>query len=64
MDDRIFSEKELKERISTVIISEIPVLATPKEKEKHIRSAILEWVAAGVAIAAILAGTAFSYLRG
>ena len=35
MDDRIFSEKELKERISTVIISEIPDLATPKEREKH-----------------------------
>lgn len=64
MDDRVFSEKELQERISTIIIAEIPNLATAKEREKELKSVILRWVAAGVAFAAILAGTALSYLRG
>jgi protein tyrosine kinase modulator len=64
MDDRVFSEKELKERISTIIIAEIPNLSTAEEREKELRSVILRWVAAGVAFAAILAGTALSYLRG
>jgi hypothetical protein len=64
MDDRIFSEKELKARISTVVITEIPDLATPKEREKRLKSSILGWVATGVAFAVILVGTALSYLRG
>jgi polysaccharide chain length determinant protein (PEP-CTERM system associated) len=64
MDDRVFSEKDLKERIPTIIISEIPNLATAEEREKQLKSVILRWVAAGVAFAAILAGTAVSYLRG
>jgi polysaccharide biosynthesis transport protein len=64
MDDRIFSEKELKARISTVIISEIPDLATPEETAKRVKSAILGWVVTGIAFVVILAGTALSYLRG
>jgi succinoglycan biosynthesis transport protein ExoP len=64
MDDRVFSEKDLKARISTVIISEIPDLATTEERDKRLKSAIVGWVATGVAFAAILAGTALSYLRG
>jgi succinoglycan biosynthesis transport protein ExoP len=64
MDDCVFSEKELKARISTVIISEIPDLATAKEREKRFRSSILGWAVTGVAFAVILVGTALSYLRG
>ncbi len=64
MDDRIFSEKELKARISTVIISEISDLATAKEREERLKSAIRGWVVTGIAFAVILAGTAISYLRG
>jgi hypothetical protein len=64
MDDRVFSETDLKERIPTIIISEVPNLATAEEREKQLKSVILRWVAAGVAFAAILAGTALSYLRG
>jgi succinoglycan biosynthesis transport protein ExoP len=64
MDDRVFSEKELKERIPTIIISEIPNLATAEEEEKQLKSVILRWVVVGIAFAVILAGTALSYLRG
>jgi succinoglycan biosynthesis transport protein ExoP len=64
MDDRIFSEKELKARISTAVISEIPDLASPKEREKRLRSSLLGWVATGIAFAVIVVGTALSYLRG
>ena len=35
-----------------------------KKEEKQFRSAMLGWVAASVAFAVILAGTALSYLRG
>jgi polysaccharide chain length determinant protein (PEP-CTERM system associated) len=63
-DDRLFSENELKEMVPATVLSEIPSLATPEEKEKQFRSAILGWVAAGAAVAVILAGSALSYFRG
>jgi polysaccharide biosynthesis transport protein len=64
IDDRLFSEKELKELVPTVVISEIPNLATAEEKEKQLKSVMLGWVAASIAFAVILAGTALSYFRG
>jgi hypothetical protein len=64
MDDRIHSEKELKSLIPVNVLSEIPSVATDEEQRKDTRSAWLGWIAATIVFASILAGTAFSYLRG
>jgi succinoglycan biosynthesis transport protein ExoP len=64
IDDRLFSEKELKERVPAIVLSEIPNLATAEEEGRQFRSAIMRWVAASVTFALILAGTALSYFRG
>jgi polysaccharide biosynthesis transport protein len=63
-DDRLFSERELKELVPAIVLSEIPNLATPNEKKEQSRSVIVGWVAASVAFAVIAAGTALSYFRG
>jgi polysaccharide chain length determinant protein (PEP-CTERM system associated) len=64
LDDRIHSEKELKALIPVNVLSEIPSVATIEEEQKAQRSAWLAWIAATIVFASILAGTAFSYLRG
>jgi protein tyrosine kinase modulator len=64
IDDRLFSEEELKELVPAVVLSEIPNLATAEEEEKQLKSVMLGWVAASVAFAVMLAGTALSYFRG
>jgi polysaccharide biosynthesis transport protein len=64
IDDRLFSEKELKELVPVIVLSEIPILATAEEKQKEFRWIVLGWVAASFAFAVILAGTALSYFRG
>src|SRR6185369_7014557 len=63
-DDHLFSEKELKELVPAIVLSEIPNLATANEKKKQSRSVIVGWVAASVAFVVIAAGTALSYFRG
>ena len=64
IDDRLFSEKELKELVPVIVLSEIPNLATAEEKRKEFTWIVLGWVAASFAFAAILVGTALSYFRG
>jgi hypothetical protein len=64
IDDRLFSEKELKELVPVVVLSEIPNLATAEEKQKDSKWIVLGWVTASFAFAIILAGTALSYFHG
>ena len=64
IDDRLFSEKELKEMVPVIVLSEIPNLATAEEKQREFRWIVLGWVAASFAFAVILAGSALSYFRG
>jgi succinoglycan biosynthesis transport protein ExoP len=64
LDDRIHSEKQLRTIIAVNVLSEIPSVATAEEEQKKRRSAQLAWIAATIVFASILAGTAFSYLRG
>ncbi len=64
IDDRLFSERELKQMVPITVLSEIPNLANAEEKRKEFRSVVLAWVAASFAFAVILAGSALSYFRG
>ncbi|HKW16960.1 MAG TPA: hypothetical protein VJO35_05580 [Terriglobales bacterium] len=64
MDDRLYGEKEIKDLIPVPVISEIPAIANPSDEVKATRAMWLGWATAAVVFVTILAGSAFSYLRG
>jgi polysaccharide biosynthesis transport protein len=64
IDDRLYSEKELKELLPVDVIAEIPTIATAREEERQQTTARLGWVAVCLELAIILAGFAISYVRG
>lgn len=64
MDDRLYSEKDLKELIHADVISEIPNIITTDEEKRRKRVARLQWASTAVVFAVIAAGCAFSYFRG
>lgn len=64
MDDRLYGEKEIKDLIPIALISEIPVIVNPSDKDSAKRKLWLGWATAALVLATILAGSAFSYLRG
>jgi len=64
MDDRIYDEKELKKLLPVAVISEIPTIAAPADERRARRTLWIGWATAAVVSVTILAGTAFSYLRG
>ena len=64
LDDRLYSEKEIKKLLPVPVICEIPVVNTPFEKQSQSARVWRSWVATGVVVAVIVAGSLFSYLRG
>ena len=64
MDDRVYDEKELKKLLPPAILAEIPTIANASDDQRHKRQLWLGWVTAGIVVVTILAGSAFSYLRG
>jgi succinoglycan biosynthesis transport protein ExoP len=64
MDDRLHSEKEIKILLPTAVIADIPEVVTPSEERSGKKKMVLGWAMAALVLATILAGSAFSYLRG
>jgi polysaccharide chain length determinant protein (PEP-CTERM system associated) len=64
MDHRMHSEKEIKTLLSMAVIAEIPEIVTPSEERSGKKKMIFGWAMAALVVATILAGSAFSYLRG
>lgn len=64
VDDRLYSEKQLKDLLPVDVMSEIPMITTLQEEKKKHKFALLGWAATGLEFALILAGFAFSYFRG
>ena len=64
VDDRLYSEKEVKELLPVAIISEIPEIKTAREGKRKLRFAVLGWAAMGLEFVLILAGCVVSYIRG
>jgi succinoglycan biosynthesis transport protein ExoP len=64
MDDRLYSEKEIQEMIPAPVISEIPVIVNLCDEQSAKKKVWLGWATAAVVVVTILAGSAFSYLRG
>jgi len=64
MDDRLHAEKEIKELLPVNVLAEIPEIVNASDAERAKRAAWLGWATAVLVFAFILAGSAFSYLRG
>ena len=64
MDDRVYSEVELRRLLPVPVLSELPVIHDPADEQREKRKDWIGWAAtAGVAVT-ILAGTAASYFKG
>lgn len=64
MDDRLYGEQEIQELVPVPVIVQIPVIINPSDEQVAKRKIWLGWVTAAAVLATILAGSAFSYLRG
>ena len=64
MDDRVYSEQELKSLLPVSVMSEIPAITTPSDERGEQKRLWLGWATAALVVATILAGSAISYLRG
>jgi len=64
MDHRIYDEKELKKLLPVAVIAEIPEVISPTEQKDMRKRLWLGWATAVFVAGCILAGSAFSYLRG
>ena len=63
-DDRLHSDKEIKNLLPVPVISEIPEVVNPSDEEKARRKSILNWTMATAVVICIMAGAAISFLHG
>lgn len=64
LDDRVHSDKELRELIPAAVISEIPEIVNRADQRRNQRKIVLGWAITVIVFGAILCGSAFSYLHG
>jgi polysaccharide chain length determinant protein (PEP-CTERM system associated) len=64
LDDRLHSEKALKELLPVAVISELPSFTTPDEEKTERRKLWAIWATAALVLVTILGGFAYSFLRG
>jgi uncharacterized protein involved in exopolysaccharide biosynthesis len=63
-DDRMHGEKEIKALLSMQIMSEIPEVQGPSDLNRAKARLVLGWALTGVVGLVIVAGSAYSFLRG
>lgn len=63
MDDRLYSEREIKALLPMAVISEVPEIVSAVDEQKTKRKVVIGWATTGIVLVVILAGSAFSYLR-
>ena len=63
MDDRLYSEKEIKNLLPTTVISEIPEISGAGVERNNKARMLMGWGLAGFIFVVILAGSAFNYLH-
>ena len=64
MDDRLYTEKDIKKLLPVPVICEIPVISASPAENSGNDTSWKRWTAAAVLITAILAGSLFTYFRG
>jgi len=63
-DDRLHTEKEIKQLLPVDVIAEIPAIVNSDDEHQARRRIWLGWATSTLVIGSILIGSAFSYLRG
>jgi polysaccharide chain length determinant protein (PEP-CTERM system associated) len=63
LDDRMYSEKEIKTLLPVAILSEVPEILLPSDERRSMRKMMLGWSMAAFVFATILAGSAYTYLH-
>jgi uncharacterized protein involved in exopolysaccharide biosynthesis len=63
LDDRLYSEKEIKTLLPVAIISEVPEILLPSDERRSMRRTALGWSMTALVAATILAGSAFNYFH-
>jgi len=63
-DDRLYSDKELKNLVPAPILANIPTLLTSSEKRSVDRRFRWEWISATAMIAIMAGGIAFTFIHG
>jgi len=64
LDHKIYDEQELKSLLPVTVLVEIPEVVGSVDEKRARRLVWLGWATAALVVCAILAGSAFSYLRG
>jgi polysaccharide biosynthesis transport protein len=64
LDHRLYNEQELKSLLPVAMLAEIPEIAGPVDEQRARHRLWLGWATAVLVVCAILAGSAFSFLRG
>lgn len=64
IDDRVFSEADLRKLLPVTVLSELPVIHTTSDDRYEQRRAWLGWATTALVLVAILAGSAVSYFKG
>jgi len=63
-DDRLHTEKEIKDLLPADVIAEIPAISNDSDQRQARRRVWIGWATAALVFGSILIGSAFSYLRG
>jgi len=64
LDGRLHNGKEIRQLLPAEVIAEIPEIVNEKDAQIAVRRIWLGWATAALVFTTILAGSAFSYLRG
>ncbi len=63
MDDRVYSEVELRKLLPTTVLSELPVIHDQSDERQQHRKMVIGWATTVVVAVLMLAGSAFSYFK-
>ena len=63
MDDRVYSELELRKLLPVTVLSELPVIYDPSDERRRQKEEWVGWATTALVLAAILAGSAVSYWK-
>ncbi len=64
LDDRLYDAKEIRKLLPADVIGEIPAIVNVSDMQAARRRTWFGWATAVILVATILAGSAFTYLRG
>jgi polysaccharide biosynthesis transport protein len=63
MDDRVYSEAELRKLLPGSVLSELPVIYDPADEQLQHRRVWIGWATTAAVLVVILAGSALSYFK-